>query len=67
MKVKIPTAYAVKFTEFERGWGSKPWNVEYYDNEEEARKRAIDYNNENNNLNYVPDWYVRADYVGRVH
>jgi hypothetical protein len=58
--------FKVVFTEYERGWGQKHWNTEYYDNEAEARKRAIDYNLENNNKNYVPDWYVRADYEGPV-
>jgi len=65
-RIPKPTTqvYVVQFTEYERGWGQKPWNTEYYDNEQEARQRAIDYNKEHNNLNYVPDWYVRADYVG---
>ncbi len=58
--------FKVVFTEYERGWGQKHWNTEYYDNEAEARKRAIDYNLENNNKDYVPDWYVRADYEGPV-
>lgn len=65
-RVTIQTAYAVEFTEYERGWGQKPWNTEYYDNEAEAKQRAIDYNKEHNNKDYVPDWYVRAEYSGRV-
>jgi hypothetical protein len=60
------TAYRVEFTEYERGWGSKPWNTEYYDNEAEARERAIAYNKEHNNKDSAPDWYVRADYAGPV-
>lgn len=60
------TLYKVVFTEYERGWGQKHWDTEFYDNETEARNRAITYNREHNNLNYVPDWYVRADYVGPV-
>ena len=60
------TAYRVEFTEYERGWGSKPWDTEYYDNEAEARQRAIDYNREHNNQASAPDWYVRADYAGPV-
>lgn len=65
-RIQKPTTqvFVVEFTEYERGWGSKPWNTEYYDNEQEARQRAIDYNLEHNNKDYVPDWYVRADYRG---
>ena len=65
-RIPKPTGvvYKVEFTEYERGWGSKPWDTEYYDNEQEARQRAIDYNLEHNSKDYVPDWYVRADYAG---
>ncbi len=66
-KVTLDRAlYKVVFTEYERGWGSKHWDTEYYDNEAEARQRAIDYNLEHNNKDSVPDWYVRADYEGPV-
>lgn len=58
--------FKVVFTEYERGWGQKHWDTEYYDNEEEARNRAISYNQEHNNKDFVPDWYVRADYAGPV-
>lgn len=59
-------AFRVTLTEYERGWGSKPWDDVYFDNEAEARQYAIDYNNKNNNLDSAPDWYVRADYAGKV-
>ena len=67
-RIPAPTTkvYVVEFTEYERGWGQKHWDTEYYDNEEEARQRAIDYNTKHNNLKSAPDWYVRADYVGPV-
>ena len=60
------TLYKVVFTEYERGWGAKPWDTEYYDNETEARNRAIAYNRLHNNLASAPNWYVRAEYVGPV-
>lgn len=60
------TAFKVQLTEYERGWGQKPWDTVYFDNEAEARQYAIDYNNEHNNKPEVPDWYVRADYAGPV-
>ena len=60
-------AFKVELTEYERGWGSKPWDVLYFDNEVEARQYAIDYNLKHNNAPSAPDWYVRADYAGPVN
>lgn len=60
-------AFKVELTEYERGWGCKPWDTIYFDNEAEARQYAIEYNRKHNSLDYVPDWYVRADYAGRVN
>lgn len=66
-EVKNPKAlFKVELTEYERGWGQKPWEDKFFDNETEARKWADDYNNEHNNKSEVPDWYVMARYVGRV-
>jgi hypothetical protein len=59
-------AFRVTLTEYERGWGQKSWGDAYFDNEVEARQYAIDYNKEHNNLDHVPDWYVRAEYAGKV-
>ncbi len=67
-RIAKPTvqAFRVELTEYERGWGSKPWDTVYFDNEAEARQYAIDYNNKHSNLPSAPDWYVRADYAGPV-
>jgi len=65
-QVTIQTVYKVQLTEYERGWGQKPWETLYFDNEAEARKYADDYNKEHNNKDYVPDWYVIARYEGKV-
>ena len=65
-RVTLQTAYKVQLTEYERGWGQKPWETIYFDNEEEARKYVEDYNNEHNNEPEVPDWYVMARYEGKV-
>ena len=62
----VQTLYKVQLTEYERGWGQKPWDEKFFDNADEARKWAKDYNEKHNNLDYVPDWYVRADYVRPV-
>ena len=58
--------YKVVLTEYDRFSGRKHWDTKYFDNEAEARQWAIDYNKEHNNLDYVPEWYVRADYEGSV-
>ncbi len=62
----IVQAYRVELTEYERGWGPKPWDTWYFDNEAEARQAAIDYNRTHNTAASAPDWYVRADYCGPV-
>jgi hypothetical protein len=59
-------AFKVELTEYERGWGQRPWETLYFDNESEARRFAEDYNRKHNNLDSAPDWYVRADYAGPV-
>lgn len=68
-RIQKPTviAFKVVLTEYERGWGQKPWDTWYFDNEAEARQAAVDYNKKHNNLSEAPDWYVRADYAGRVN
>lgn len=67
MQVKAPqVTYKVVLTEYERGYGQKHWDTVYFDNEDEARQYALDYNTKHNNKPYVPDWYVRAEYQGRV-
>jgi hypothetical protein len=58
--------FKVQLTEYERGWGQKPWDTVYFDNEAEARKYADDYNKEHNNEPHAPDWYVVAQYEGKV-
>jgi hypothetical protein len=59
-------AFRVELTEYDRFSGRKPWDTVYFDNEAEARQYAIDYNKKHNNLDSAPDWYVRADYAGKV-
>ena len=58
--------FKVVLTEYDRFSGLKHWDTKYFDNEDEARQWAIDYNKKHNNLDYVPEWYVRADYEGRI-
>lgn len=61
---KPQAAFKVNIIESERGWGSKIDETLYFDNEEEARQYAIDYNNKYNTAKEVPDWYMVAEYAG---
>ena len=67
-KFTIPESGAFKiiFIESERGWGSKIIETEYYDNETEARQVVADYNKKHNSAIVTPDWYIKAEYAGRV-
>ena len=65
-RIDKPTAaYRVDIIESERGWGSKIDESIYFDNEVEAKEYAADYNRKYNTTTDVPDWYMRADYVGK--
>ena len=49
-EVKNPTAlFKVELTEYERGWGQKPWEDKFFDNEAEARKILNKLNRDYNN------------------
>lgn len=65
-QIPKPQGYRVVLTEYERGWGQRHFDTVYFDNETEARQYAINYNLTHNNKDYVPDWYVRAEYQGAV-
>lgn len=63
-EIKV-NAYKVNIVESERGWGSKIDEVKYFDNEQEAKDFCKEFNAKNDE-DYVPDWYMRADYIGKV-
>jgi hypothetical protein len=65
-EVKVNPTFRVDIIESERGWGSKIDETKYFDDEQEARKFAINYNEKYNTATEVPDWYMYAQYVGRV-
>lgn len=65
-QVTLQKAYRVDIIESERGWGSKIDESIYFDNELEARLYVKTYNDKYNTATEVPDWYMRADYVGKV-
>lgn len=66
MQITITDAYRVDIVEYERGWGQKIDEIKYFDNEQEARDYAHNYNTKHNPPGPVPDWYMTADYRGRV-
>ena len=65
-QITKPIAYRVDIIESERGWGSKVDETLYFDNEEEARKYVVGYNAKYNTSKEVPDWYMVAEYCGKV-
>lgn len=65
-QIEKPKAYRVDIIESERGWGSKIDDTLYFDNEEEARQYAKAYNEKYNPPGPAPDWYMIAQYVGKV-
>lgn len=52
--------WSVDIIESERGWGQKVEDTVFFDSEEEAKAYVKNYNKDNN-LPYVPDWYMYAD------
>lgn len=63
-------AWRVDIVESERGWGRKIEESIYFDNELEAKQFTNNYNDEYNPPlkpgEGVPDWYMYADYVGKI-
>ena len=60
----VNVKYRVHCTESERGWGQKPFHVDFDTREEaEAYKQLM---NAQNNLPYVPDYYERADSIEMI-
>lgn len=52
--------WRVDIIESERGMGQKIDDVKFFDDEKEALDFVVEYNKDNN-LSYVPDWYMRAN------
>lgn len=57
--------YKVNLTEYEKGWGSKVFDVLYFQKEDNALSYIKEYNSKNN-LNYTPDYYTRAELITLV-
>lgn len=52
--------YRVRYTEYERGWGSRPDGFKDFDTEQEAIDHQTEYNAQNTSKT-VPDWYMIAE------
>jgi hypothetical protein len=51
--------YRVRYTEYERGWGSRPDGFDDFDTLKKAEKCRDNFNAKNNKKQ-VPDWYMIA-------
>lgn len=51
--------YRVYFTEYERGWGSRPDGHKDFDDIKSAKEYADKFNSKND-LPIAPDWYMTA-------
>ena len=57
------TAYRVYYTEFERGWGSRPDGYKDFEGDDahaQATKHCEDFNAKNTET-VAPDWYMIAE------
>lgn len=60
----VNVKYRLHCIESERGWGQKPFHIDFDTREAaEAYKQQM---NAKNNLPYVPDYYERADRIEMI-
>jgi hypothetical protein len=68
MKTKIKPVkdgiYRVVIEEYERGWGSRVDDVLHFVTESDAKQYCKEYNDKYNPPGPVPDWYMKARYIG---
>lgn len=64
-EIKV-NAWKVQIVEYERGWGSKVDEIKHFDSEQSAKSFVRDYNLRYNTSQTVPDWYMVAEYCGKV-
>ena len=64
-EIKRPVAYRVGIIESERGWGQKLDESRFFDTETDALSFCKKYNTYNTE-EVAPDWYMQANYIGRV-
>jgi hypothetical protein len=64
-EVRVSHLYKVTMTEYESGWGQRPMGTKFFDNEAEAREYVRAFNARNTEI-AVPDWYMIAEFRGRI-
>jgi hypothetical protein len=64
-RIDRPVGYRVDLIEYERGWGQKLDETLYFDNEAEAREYVRSFNAKNT-AKEVPDWYMIAEFCGKI-
>jgi hypothetical protein len=64
-QIPRPVAYQVDIVECERGWGQRLEETLYFDTEDEALAYCDNFNKQNTQKT-APDWYMVANYQGRV-
>jgi hypothetical protein len=52
--------YRVRYTEYERGWGSRPDGFTDFESLDEATAHQIQFNSQNT-ADAAPDWYMIAE------
>lgn len=66
-QIEIKDGHRVDIIESESHWGSKVVVlILHFDTEAKARKYVDDYNKKYNPPGPTPDWYMIAQYVGKV-
>lgn len=58
----VKTKFSVELTEYDLGWGSRPFATVYFHTEADAQEYAASHNAEENTATSAPDWYVVAEY-----
>ena len=64
-EIKRQIYYRVDIIESERGWGRKIDDTKYFDSEQSAKDFCTEYNSKNP-PGPAPDWYMQAEYRGKV-
>lgn len=64
-EIILPTAFRVNVVEYDIWAGSKIDSVKYFDDELEAIAWCTRYNAINDD-DRAPDWYMQAEFVGKV-
>lgn len=65
-EITLQKSYRVDLIESERGWGSKIDETKYFDSEESAKEFCVEFNKQNDK-DSAPDWYMYAEYAGKVN